>query len=93
MIFINLNLIQKKLFNVWAKITMLRKLVVENRIQTQRLKQKNKLLQVVGLQMHLLKKWDGRLENKNFEAVGRLTRKLSAISVCLPLVQDAKVRY
>ncbi|KAJ6712235.1 AUGMIN FAMILY MEMBER [Salix purpurea] len=45
--------------------------------------------EIMNPQMKLLNEW-GKLEGKNLEAVGRLTRKLTALSLKLPLEDDVK---
>lgn len=81
----------KNLFNVWLRTSMTRKFIVEKRIQLQKFKHDIKLYNILSSEINLLKEW-ARLESKNCEAVGRLARKLSAISACLPLEQGAEVR-
>ncbi|XP_057475933.1 LOW QUALITY PROTEIN: QWRF motif-containing protein 7 [Actinidia eriantha] len=80
---------ERKLFAVWLRITMLRNSILEKRMQAQRLQHEIKLHEIINPQISLLKEW-AQLETKNSEAVGRVTRKLSAISIRLPLVQEAK---
>ena len=69
----------------------MRNYVVENLIEVQRLRQEIKLRQVLSLQMPLLNEWS-KLDAKNFEALSKLTRKLHALSVRLPLLHGATVR-
>lgn len=57
----------------------------------ERLKQKVKFLEILCPQIELLNEWE-KLEKKNCESVGRVTRKLSAYSTKLPLVDGAMVR-
>lgn len=64
--------------------------MLEKRIQLRKLKHEIKLCQIMNPQMKLLNEW-GKLEGKNLEAVGRLTRKLTALSFKLPLEDDVKV--
>ncbi|GMP69877.1 hypothetical protein CsSME_00028966 [Camellia sinensis var. sinensis] len=80
---------EKKLFYVWLRIFILRKSIMEKRIQTHNLKHGIKLYEIINPQISLLNEW-ARLETKNSEAVGRIIRKLSAISIRLPLVHEAK---
>ncbi|KAL0400940.1 UNVERIFIED_CONTAM: QWRF motif-containing protein 7 [Sesamum latifolium] len=80
---------QKKLFNGWARICVMRNLMMEKRLLIQKLKHQLKLYHVMNSEMRLLNEWS-RLEPKNVEAVGRVVRKLSAVSVCLPLVHNAE---
>lgn len=69
----------------------MRKYVVENLIEVQRLRQEIKLRQVLSLQMPLLNEWS-KMDAKNCEALGKLTRKLHALSVRVPLLLGATVR-
>nr|GMC92947.1 QWRF motif-containing protein 7 [Ipomoea batatas] len=80
---------QNKLFNVWLRIWTMRKFMAEKRIKIQQLKHEIKLNRIFNSQGGLLKDW-AKLEAKNSEAVGRVARKLSAISICLPLVDEAQ---
>ncbi|KAK6132207.1 hypothetical protein DH2020_034027 [Rehmannia glutinosa] len=80
---------QKKMLNAWVRISVIRNLIVEKRILIQKLKHEMKLYQILKSEMRLLDEW-WRIEPKNIAAVGRVVRKLSAISVCLPLVQNAE---
>lgn len=81
---------QDKLFTVWLQILKMRNSIVEKRIQIQRLKHEIKLYEIITPELLLLNDWT-KLEKKNCEAVGRVVRKLSAVSVKLPLLEDAKV--
>lgn len=49
-----------------------------------------KSLHIMNPQIDLLEEWT-RLEKRNFEALNRMTRKLCAISVQLPLITGAQV--
>lgn len=69
---------------------MMRNSILEKRIRIQRMKYRIKLYQIIYSQDCLLKEW-AKMESKNSEAVGRVIRKLSAISIRLPLDDDAKV--
>ncbi|KAI3458313.1 hypothetical protein Pfo_014976 [Paulownia fortunei] len=80
---------QKKVLNGWVRVSVIRNLIVEKRTLIQKLKHEMKLYQILKSEMRLLNEWC-RIEPKNVEAVGRVVRKLSAISVCLPLVHDAE---
>lgn len=64
---------------------------MENLIEVQKLRQEIKLLQVLSLQLPLLNEWT-KLDAKNCEALSKLTRKLHALSVRLPLQHGATVR-
>ncbi|KAJ0239766.1 QWRF motif-containing protein 7 [Hirschfeldia incana] len=75
---------------VWLRIYKMRRYVVEKLIEVQRLRQEIKLHQVLSLQMPLLNEWS-KLDAKNCEALSKLTRKLHALSVRLPLQRGATV--
>ncbi|KMS98890.1 hypothetical protein BVRB_3g067840 isoform A [Beta vulgaris subsp. vulgaris] len=79
---------EEKVFGVWLKLYKMRYAIAEKRMKVERLKQKVKFLQIVSPQIELLNEWE-KLEKKNCEAVGRVTRKLSAYSTKLPLVDGA----
>ncbi|MBA0604328.1 hypothetical protein Godav_016997 [Gossypium davidsonii] len=81
---------QDKLFGVWLRILKIRNSTLEKRIQLEKLIHEIKLHQIVGPQLCLLNEW-AKLEAKNYEAVSRVIRKLSAVLVRVPLNQDAKV--
>ncbi|PIM98543.1 hypothetical protein CDL12_28975 [Handroanthus impetiginosus] len=81
---------QKKVFNGWIRISIIRNIIAEKRILVHKLKHVTKAYQILNSEMRLLNEWSG-IEPKNVEAVGRVVRKLSAISLCLPLVQNAEV--
>ncbi|XP_019088047.1 PREDICTED: QWRF motif-containing protein 7-like [Camelina sativa] len=83
--------VEDQLFWVWLRIYKMRNYVVENLIEVQRLRQEIKLREVLSLQMPLLNEWSN-LDAKNAEALSKLTRKLHALSVRLPLVHGATVR-
>ncbi|KAL0292330.1 UNVERIFIED_CONTAM: QWRF motif-containing protein 7 [Sesamum calycinum] len=80
---------QKKLFNGWARVCVMRNLMMEKRVLIQKLRHQLKLYHIMNSELRLLNEWS-KLEPKNVEAVGRVVRKLSAISVCLPLVHNAE---
>ncbi|XP_056863788.1 QWRF motif-containing protein 7-like [Raphanus sativus] len=82
--------VEDQLFWVWLRIYKLRNYVVENLLEVQRLRQEIKLRQVLSLQMPLLNEWS-KLDAKNFEALSKLTGKLQALSVRLPLLHGATV--
>lgn len=81
---------QDRLFHVWLRIFRVRNITMEKRIQIQKMKHQMKLYQIIHPQMSLLNEW-AKMERKNCEAVSRLTRKLSALSVKLPLAEEVKV--
>lgn len=70
----------------------MRNYIVENLIDVERLRQEIKLREVLSLQMPLLNEWS-KLDAKNYEALSKLTRKLHALSLRLPLIHGATVRY
>jgi hypothetical protein len=70
----------------------MRKTIVEKQIQMERLKLEIKLYRIINPQIFFLNEW-AKLERRNQESVSRMTRKLSGLSVRLPLVQGAKVLY
>ncbi|KAJ8542031.1 hypothetical protein K7X08_016897 [Anisodus acutangulus] len=82
---------QKKLFNVWLRISIMRNFTAEKKIQVQKLKHDIKINRIMNSQGNLLREWQ-RLEVKNSEAVGRVARKLSAVSLCLPVVDGAEAK-
>ncbi|KAL2541938.1 QWRF motif-containing protein 7 [Abeliophyllum distichum] len=82
---------EKKLFNIWVKISLRRNFMIEKRNEVVKLKQQIKLYEMMKSQMKYMTEWS-RIEAKNCEAVGRVARKLSAISVCLPLADGAEVQ-
>ena len=85
-------LTQEKLFGVWLKLYKTTYAIAEKNMKVERLKQKIKLLETVCPQLDLLSEWE-KLEKKNVEAIGRVTRKLSAYATKLPLVNGAMVLY
>ncbi|CAF2071607.1 unnamed protein product [Brassica napus] len=82
--------VEDQLFWVWLRIYKMRKYVVENLIEVQRLRQEIKLSQVLSLQRPLLNEWS-KLDAKNCEALSKLTRKLHALSVRVLLLHGATV--
>ncbi|XAR66122.1 hypothetical protein NMG60_11012214 [Bertholletia excelsa] len=83
---------EEKLFNVWLRTLILRNSVLEKSIERQRLEHEIKLYKIINPQICLLKDW-ARMDKQNPEALGRLTTKLSAISVRLPLVRGAQADW
>ncbi|KAK4353118.1 hypothetical protein RND71_028636 [Anisodus tanguticus] len=71
---------QKKLFNVWLRISIMRNFTAEKKIN-----------RIMISQGNLLREWQ-RLEDKNSEAVGRVARKLSAVSLCIPVVDGVEAK-
>ncbi|ESQ54785.1 hypothetical protein EUTSA_v10025380mg [Eutrema salsugineum] len=82
--------VEDQLFWVWLRIYKMRNYVVENVVEVQRLRQEIKLRQVLSLQMPLLNEWS-KLDAKNYEALSKLTRKLHALSLRLPLLHGATI--
>jgi len=82
--------VEDQLFWVWLRIYKMRNYVVENLIEIQRLRQDIKVREVLSLQMPLLNEWS-KIDAKNSEALSKLTRKLHALSVRLPLVHGATI--
>lgn len=68
----------------------MRNLILEKKIEVQKLQHEIKICQIVNPQIRLLNDW-AKLEGKNIESVGRVTRKLSALSVKIPLDDDVQV--
>uniref|UniRef100_A0A803LMC3 QWRF motif-containing protein 7 n=2 Tax=Chenopodium quinoa TaxID=63459 RepID=A0A803LMC3_CHEQI len=79
---------EERVFGVWLKLYKMRYAIAEKRMKVERLKKKVKFLEILCPQIELLNEWE-KLEKKNCEAVGRVTRKLSAYSTKLPLVDGA----
>ncbi|KAL8233114.1 hypothetical protein R6Q57_002892 [Mikania cordata] len=80
---------EKKLFNAWLKILTIRNSNMVKRMEVERAKNNIKLYDIMNSQLFLLEKWS-RIEAKNFEAVGRVVRKLSVASINVPLLHDSK---
>ncbi|KAH6769084.1 hypothetical protein C2S51_014420, partial [Perilla frutescens var. frutescens] len=80
---------QVKLLNGWVRISVMRKIIVEKKSEIEKVKREKKLHHILSSEMGMLNEW-WRIEAKNVEAVGRLLRKLSAISLCLPLLHNAQ---
>lgn len=68
----------------------MRNSMAEKRAKIQRLKHEIKMYYIFPYQMNLLNEWL-KIEPKNVESVGRVVRKLSAVSLCMPLVDNAEV--
>ncbi|KAM7251654.1 hypothetical protein ACFE04_023537 [Oxalis oulophora] len=77
------------LFSVWMRILKKRNLMMEKRIEVEKLKQEIKFYQIIVPQMNLLNKWE-KLDAKNLQAVSRVSRKLVGISLKVPLMDDTK---
>ncbi|CAI9774977.1 unnamed protein product [Fraxinus pennsylvanica] len=82
---------QKKFVNAWLRISLTRNMIIEKRNQVLKLKHQIKLYEIMKSQMKYQTEWS-RIEAKNCAAVGRVARKLSAISVSLPLVDGAQAQ-
>ncbi|KAL9254276.1 QWRF motif-containing protein, partial [Drosera capensis] len=80
---------EENIFYVWLKMYKMRYKIAEKRMIVQRLRQKIRVLETVWPQLEMLMEWE-RLEKRNSEAIGRINRKLSAISTQLPLVNGPK---
>lgn len=78
------------MFSVWLQIVKLRNVIMEKRILVQRHQLRTKLLDIVNPHICLLEEWM-IIEKRNFEALSRMTRKLCAMSVQLPLISGAEV--
>ncbi|KAH1110999.1 hypothetical protein AAZX31_04G112700 [Glycine max] len=84
------NIAEIQLFSVWLRILMLRKITIQKSIELRKIKQVIKLYHILDGQLYLLTEW-AQLERRNQESVGRLTRKLTALSNILPLTHTVKV--
>nr|XP_043616133.1 QWRF motif-containing protein 7 [Erigeron canadensis] len=80
---------ERKVFNAWLKILAIQNSNMSKQMEIQKLKNNIKLYHIMNSQLFLLEKWS-RMEAKNFEAVGRMVRKLSVASINIPLVHDCK---
>ncbi|GAY62553.1 hypothetical protein CUMW_218720 [Citrus unshiu] len=78
-----------KIFGVWLRVLKMRNLILEKKIEVHKLQHEIKLCQIVNPQIRLLNDW-AKLEGKNIEAVGRVTRKLSALCVKIPCDDDVQ---
>ncbi|KAI3783822.1 hypothetical protein L1987_42910 [Smallanthus sonchifolius] len=80
---------EKKIFNTWLEMLAIRNSNMVKRMEVEKLKNDIKLYHIMNSQLFLLEKWS-RMEAKNFEAVGRVVRKLSVASINVPLLHDSK---
>ncbi|XP_054810878.1 QWRF motif-containing protein 7 [Prosopis cineraria] len=80
---------EMNLFNVCLRILMLRKRILEKKMERQKVKHGMKIHQLVNPQVCLLNEWE-KMETKYEQHINRLIRKLSALSICLPFL-DIKV--
>jgi hypothetical protein len=78
------------LFSVWIGILMLRKIIIQKRIEVQKIKHTIKLQHILFGQLSLLIEWK-KLERRNQESIDKLTKKLLALSTILPLTHGLKV--
>ncbi|CAN1856623.1 QWRF motif-containing protein 7 [Linum perenne] len=78
-----------KLLHVWVRIADKRKRVTEKRMEIQRMKAGEKLSRMMSWQLSQLTEW-GKMEGKNVVAVSRVSRKLAAVSLKVPLSDDVK---
>ncbi|CAN1159125.1 QWRF motif-containing protein 7 [Linum perenne] len=78
-----------KLLHVWVRIAEKRKKVTEKRMEIQGMKAGEKLSRMMSWQLSQLTEW-GKMEGKNVVAVSRVSRKLAAVSLKVPLSDDVK---
>lgn len=78
------------MFSVWLGTLMLRKIIIQKRIEVQKVKHMIKLQHILSGQLFYLNEWK-KLEKKNKESVERLTKKLLTLSTTLPLSHGLKV--
>ncbi|XP_004499648.2 QWRF motif-containing protein 7 [Cicer arietinum] len=84
------NAAEINLFSVWVGFLMLRKIIIQKRIEVQKVKHTIKLQHILNGQLSLLIEWK-KLEKRNQESIEKLTKKLLALSTLLPLTHDLKV--
>ncbi|CAI8595821.1 unnamed protein product [Vicia faba] len=84
------NAAEINLFSVWLGTLMLRKIIIQKRIEVQKVKHMIKLQHILSGQLSFLNEWK-KLEKKNKESMERLTNKLLALSTILPLSHGLKV--
>ncbi|KAI4332677.1 hypothetical protein L6164_017567 [Bauhinia variegata] len=77
------------LFSVWLNIIMMRKTILEKKVEIHRLRQRIKLYHIVNPQLSLLNEWP-KLERRNQESVSRVARKLTALANTMPLINNTK---
>ncbi|KAK7271563.1 hypothetical protein RJT34_27570 [Clitoria ternatea] len=83
------NVAEIQLFGVWVRMVIIRKIIIEKRNEWRKVKHVMKVYLVLEGQLPFLIEW-AKLERRNEESIGRLTRKLSALSNILPLTQGLK---
>ncbi|KAI6672247.1 hypothetical protein NL676_000153 [Syzygium grande] len=76
---------EEKLLLVWLRISKMRWSVMEKIIEMQRLRHHIRLYEIIIPQVHMLQEYSAKLEGKHGEGLGRLSRKLVALSHVLPL--------
>nr|KYP41426.1 hypothetical protein KK1_037220 [Cajanus cajan] len=84
------NIVEIQLFSVWLRMVRLRKITIQKRMELRKVKNVMKLYEILDGQLYLLTEW-AQLERRNEDSIGRLTRKLSALSTILPLSHLVKV--
>ncbi|XLR49021.1 hypothetical protein S83_033681 [Arachis hypogaea] len=80
---------EMQLFCVWFRTLVIRMMITQKRIELQNIKHLIKLYQIVIPQLTYLNEWE-KLEGRNQESVGRLEKKLLALSNPMPLPHDLK---
>ncbi|KAF8008656.1 hypothetical protein BT93_K2351 [Corymbia citriodora subsp. variegata] len=80
---------EEKLLMVWVRISKMRWSVMEKIVEMQRLRHLIRLYEIISPQVHMLQEYSAKLEKKHVEGLGRLSRKLVALSHLLPL-ENAK---
>ncbi|KAI3407782.1 uncharacterized protein J3R85_020749, partial [Psidium guajava] len=76
---------EEKLRLVWLRISKMRWSVMEKMVEMQRLRHGIRLYEIISPQVHILQEYPAKLERKHGEGLGRLSRKLVALSHLLPL--------
>ncbi|XLT14838.1 hypothetical protein HN51_060528 [Arachis hypogaea] len=80
---------EMQLFCVWFRTLVIRMMITQKIIELQNIKHLIKLYQIVIPQLTFLNEWE-KLEGRNQESVGRLEKKLLALSNPMPLPHDLK---
>ncbi|KAK3403777.1 hypothetical protein EUGRSUZ_K00166 [Eucalyptus grandis] len=76
---------EEKLLLVWIRIAKMRWSVMEKIIEMRRVRHLRRLYEIMSPQVHMLQEYSAKLERKHVEGLGRLSRKLVALSNLLPL--------
>ncbi|XP_030530317.1 QWRF motif-containing protein 7 [Rhodamnia argentea] len=76
---------EEKLCRVWLGISKVRSSAMEKIVEMQRLRHGIRLYEIISPQVHMLQEYPAKLERKHGEGLGRLSRKLVALSHLLPL--------